>query len=190
MVGTTDEGALVDTSSVSHNSALLPLPVEDAFDLLCDATRYPHWLVGAQAITRVDAAWPAVGSRFEHRIGAGPFALPGSTTVRELQPPHKLALGAGMGVLGEAFVRFELRPAANGDETIVELVEVPRKGVAAAAARALGPLLRKALWGRNALSLGHLVELVERERRSPGGDDAHGGDDDLGPEAPGGGSAG
>jgi uncharacterized protein YndB with AHSA1/START domain len=144
----------------SQNSVALPTSIDEAFELICDPTRYPTWLVGAKAIRRVDPTWPKAGSKFEHRIGAGPLVLAGSTTVREIRPPVLLVLAAGMGPLGEALVRFELEPA--GAETHVRMVEAPRKGPAGVAARVLGPLVRWTVWGRNAVSLEHLRHLVQQ----------------------------
>ena len=144
--------------SSSTNSVVLELSSDAAFRLVCDPTLYPRWLVGAQEIRRIDADWPAAGSKFAHRIGIGPLAIPGSTTVRQLDAPRVLELAAGMGVLGESKVRFELVPTKDGTE--VRIVETPRKGLAALASKLLTPLVRGALWGRNQASLEELGRVA------------------------------
>ena len=143
----------------SSNSVVLSMSPDDAFRLVCDPALYPQWLVGAQTIRRIDPDWPAVGSTFEHRIGIGPAAIPGSTTVRRIEAPGLLELAAGMGLLGESTVVFELRPVAGGTE--VRIVETPKKGLASLASKIMSPLVRGALWGRNQASLAELEKLAK-----------------------------
>lgn len=50
-----------------------------------------------------------------------------------IEAPYVLERAAGMGLLGESTVRFELHLAAGG--TQVSIIETPRKGLAAFAAR-------------------------------------------------------
>ena len=61
-----------------------------SFKLVCDPALYPQWLVGAKSIRHIDAGWPAVDTKFHHRIGIGLLAIPGSTTVRQIDAPHVL----------------------------------------------------------------------------------------------------
>lgn len=138
----------------------------DVFAHLCDAVEYPRWLIGAQRVVHVDEGWPAVGTRFHHRIGIGPARVAGSTTVRVLDPDRRLVLGAGMGPFGEALVDFELR-ATSGGGTELTIAEAPERGPARWVARALGPLVALAVWGRNGVSLAELRDLVEREAPGP-----------------------
>jgi uncharacterized protein YndB with AHSA1/START domain len=145
--------------AVSHNALPINASPEAVFDVLTDPTTYPEWLVGAQRIDHVQDDWPAPGSKFFHRIGAGPAVVLGSTTVRSLEAPHRLDLAAGMGPLGEAAVWFRIEPTDDG--CIVSIEEVPRRGLARAAWRIGTPLVIASLWGRNALSLQSLAELVE-----------------------------
>jgi uncharacterized protein YndB with AHSA1/START domain len=144
--------------SASTNRVVLALPRDVAFAVICDAAQYPRWLVGAHTIRQVDHDWPAVGQRFTHRIGVGAMSVPGTTTVRRIDPPRLLELGAGMGVLGEATVRFELTPVADGTE--VRMLESPSRGLARIAHRLLSPVVRVALWGRNQVSLVELKEIA------------------------------
>ncbi len=147
----------------SHNSQRIDAPVGRVFEQLLDATSYPDWLVGAQAITEVDDSWPSVGSSFHHRIGVGPLRIPGSTTIAALEPDRTLVLRAGMGPLGEAEVRFALEP--DGDGTVIEMDEVPSKGVVRATDRVTGALVPMMLWGRNHISMDQFVELTEQRGR-------------------------
>lgn len=133
----------------------------DVFAQLCDAPEYPRWLIGAQRVVHVDDDWPAVGSRFHHRIGVGPFRVAGSTTIRVLEPDRRLVLGAGMGPFGEALVDFELTPEGEGS-TQLAVAEAPERGLARWVARVAGPLIALAVWGRNGVSLAELRNLVER----------------------------
>ncbi len=148
----------------SHNSLRIASPVPVVFELLLDASCYPEWLVGAQSVPEVDDAWPAVGSSFHHRIGVGPLQLPGSTTIAALDPDRTLVLRAGMGPLGEAEVRFVLEP--DGDTTVLQMDELPSKGIVRIVDRATGPLVPMMLWGRNNVSMDQFVELAENGRRS------------------------
>jgi uncharacterized protein YndB with AHSA1/START domain len=138
----------------------IPASPEEIFAVLVDPTTYPDWLVGAQRIRAVDEDWPAVGSSFQHTIGWGPWRLQGSTSVRRCAPSKELVLGAGMGPLGEASVRFLVTRSGGG--TVVELQELPARGLARLADRVLGPVVGVGLWGRNAASLDALSALVAR----------------------------
>lgn len=142
----------------SNNSAIIDLPVGETFDLVCDPRTYPHWLVGAQEIVDVDDDWPRVGAAFRHRIGVGPIRIPGSTTVRAVDSPHHLALGAGMGPLGEARVDFRLAAVPGGTEVTIE--EQPSGGLARLGWFIYRPIVFGLLWGRNELSLHALAELA------------------------------
>ena len=139
-------------------------PPAAVFAALLDATSYPSWLVGARRIRSVDPSWPMVGAAFQHVIGGGPIAVPGSTTIMALREPHELVLSAGMGILGRAVVRFVLEPRGpNGDSTLVSMYETAAEGPARWAWVGVRPLALLALFGRNALSLAHLRDLVEAQ---------------------------
>ena len=143
----------------STNSTVIELPIDEVFALVTDVSSYPEWLVGAQEIRHVDADWPAVGTSFVHRIGFGPVRVPGSTTVREVERPSCFVLSAGMGPLGEATVRFELRTVGAGTE--VTVLEQPAAGLARLGWKLVRPLVFSLLWGRNELSLSKLSHLAE-----------------------------
>jgi uncharacterized protein YndB with AHSA1/START domain len=147
----------------SHNQIEIDAPPRTVFDVLADPRTYPEWLVGAQVITSVDDSWPACGAQFHHRVGLGPVRVAGSTTVRALESPQMLELGAGMGPFGEASVRFVVTATSTGSS--VEIEELPRKGIARGAWRVMSPVTNLALWGRNAASLAQLKDVVERGTR-------------------------
>lgn len=137
---------------------LIEASPEAVFSVLVDPTTYPQWLVGARTIRRVDPDWPRVGSSFQHTIGWGPPRIPGSTSVRRCRAPDELILSAGMGPLGEASVRFELERTADG--TIVRIEELPARGAVRVMWRLARPVVTAGLWGRNAVSLGSLADIV------------------------------
>lgn len=144
----------------SSNTIVIDRPVATVFELICDPTTYPDWLVGAQEIRHIDGDWPAVGASFEHRIGVGPLRIPGSTTVAAFDAPHRFTLSAGMGPLGEARVDFELT-AVDGTSTEVTIVEAPSGGLAKLGWFVYRPVVFGLLWGRNAVSLNALAVLAE-----------------------------
>ena len=140
------------------SSVVIAAPPDQVFAILMDPSTYPDWLVGARRIREVDPDWPAVGSRFHHRIGFGPLQVPGSTSVRRCDRPQELALGAGMGPLGEASVRFRLTATPGG--TRVEVTEEPSRGAVRLAWRRCRRTVGAVLWGRNAVSLAALDRAV------------------------------
>lgn len=144
----------------TENSVVIESDRERVFAVLLDPRTYPDWLVGAQSIRSVDARWPATGAKFHHRIGVGPLAVPGSTSVRRVEHGELLELGAGMGVLGEAVVTFRLRATSEGTEVTVQ--EEPDHGPVRVAWSIASPVMRFGLWGRNAVSLSSLRASVLR----------------------------
>ena len=144
----------------SRSEVQIDCTAAEVFAVLCDPSTFPEWLVGAQRTVHVDDNWPEVGSSFRHRIGCGPLRVPGSTTVRRVEPEGLLELAAGMGPLGEAVVTFRLTEREG--KTIVTIHEGPTRGIAAIAHRMARPLIELALWGRNQASLETLKGIVER----------------------------
>lgn len=153
-----------DPDSSSRASEVIEASPRQVFSVLVDPTTYPRWLVGARRVRSVDGNWPEVGSSFHHSIGLGPARVAGSTSVRRCREPEELVLGAGMGPLGEASVRFELVPTSAG--TLVRLEEEPARGAVRGVWRLARPLVKLGLWGRNAASLEALARVV-REQVEP-----------------------
>lgn len=152
---------MVDESPMVDESIEIAAPVSRVFDALGDARTYPHWLVGAKRIRRVDDEWPSQDSSFHHTVGAGPVTVKDRTTVVEYERPHLLRLRAGVGPLGSAFVRFVLEDL-GAHRTRVVFSEEPEGGVLRFAWGTVGrPLMRLGIWGRNAVSLANLKQYVE-----------------------------
>jgi uncharacterized protein YndB with AHSA1/START domain len=150
----------------------------EVFDALADARTYPKWLVGAKRIRRVEQDWPVEGSSFHHTVGAGPIVINDRTTIVSFQRPHELRLRAGVGPLGQAFVRFSV-DEVQATRSKVTFDEEPASGLLKLAWTTLGrPLMRLGIWGRNAVSLDQLRAYVESggtgAPETAGGDDAGG----------------
>jgi uncharacterized protein YndB with AHSA1/START domain len=147
------------------------LPIDEVFDAVSDPTTYPHWLVGAREIRSVEAAWPAPGTCFHHRVGlAGPLTVADSTEVVEVEAPRRLVLDARARPFGRARVRFDLaeEPDAGGDViTRVSIHEVP-----AGALAPLTPLLDPPTAARNRVSLNALVAYLNQPDARRGSPDS------------------
>jgi uncharacterized protein YndB with AHSA1/START domain len=137
-------------------------PPEAVFAVLADPWRYADWVVGAKRVRDVDATWPAVGSRFHHRVGIGPLTLDDSTVVEEIDPPRRLVLRARARPAGVARVSLELLATGDGG-TDVEMGEVPISGLAR---RFHNPLLDALVVLRNRRSLARLGELARTGSRT------------------------
>lgn len=132
---------------------------EDVFDRLIDPRTYPAWLAGAQRIRAVDPDWPAVGSRFHHRVGWGPLHLDDSTAVVRVDRPNELTLRASVGPLGKVLVRFRLH---GSRPTVVVFDEAPERGLVRVLGTTIGRMALKAgIWGRNTVSLQQLRDDIE-----------------------------
>lgn len=131
-------------------------PPEDVFAVLADPWRFADWVVGAKCIRAVDDNWPALGSRFHHRFGAGRFTIDDSTVLEEIEAPHHLVLRARARPTGVARVRLDLAGTADGG-TDVEMEECPVSGFAR---RIDNPVLEGLVILRNRRSLRRLAGLV------------------------------
>ena len=141
---------------MARNQRLMPVSPERVFSVLADPESYGHWVVGSDTIRDADPTWPAVGSRFHHRVGVGPLKVNDHTEVLEADAPRRLVLHAkARPVFGTAVVVLELERRGGG--TLVTMVEDP------------GDRLTKLVfWGpahllvrlRNAESLRRLEELA------------------------------
>jgi uncharacterized protein YndB with AHSA1/START domain len=67
---------------------------EDVFAVLSDPDSYGHWVVGSDTIRDADGHFPALGSRFHHRVGAGLLKTNDHTEVVDVDPPFLLELQA------------------------------------------------------------------------------------------------
>lgn len=141
---------------MARNQRLMPVSPERVFAVLSDPSSYGRWVVGSDTVRDADDAWPAVGSRFHHRVGVGPLKINDHTEVLESDPPRRLVLHAkARPLFGTARVELDLERRGGG--TLVTMVE-----------DAGDPLTKLVFWGlthvlvrgRNAESLRRLEELA------------------------------
>ena len=136
-------------------------PVEEVWDALVDVRTYPHWLIGARRIRRIDDGWPAPGTAFHHEVGiGGPLTIRDRTRSEIVEPGRRLQLDVRARPLLRADVTFELTPTAEGTE--VSLEEHPTGWH-----RLLAPLLAPLVMARNQASLGKLSERVAERTDRP-----------------------
>jgi uncharacterized protein YndB with AHSA1/START domain len=106
---------------MARNERLIPASPERVFDVLADPEAYAYWVVGSDVIRDADPDWPAVGSRFHHRVGVGPFKVNDHTEVVDVEPARRLVLRAKARPLGTAKVTMDLERRGAG--TLVTMVE-------------------------------------------------------------------
>ena len=137
---------------------------DDVFNTLTTPETYPHWLVGARDIRAVDPGWPAVGTRFHHRVGlVGPLKVSDYSKVLEITAPRHLVLDVRARPFGRARATFDLIETAAG--CTVRLHETPTGSAAL-----LKPLIDPLLTHRNRRSLENLEDFLRqgRSHRSSG----------------------
>lgn len=139
-------------------------PPDAVFAVLADGWRYADWVVGAKTIRHVDDAWPAVGSRFHHKVGVGPLEIRDSSVCEAIDPGHAISLRVKAFPAGSARVRIVLEPTEDGGTEIV-MEERPLEGFAR---RFDNPLQRAALRLRNVESLRRLAREAEKGVRQRG----------------------
>jgi uncharacterized protein YndB with AHSA1/START domain len=137
------------------------VPGGDVFAVLVDPMSYPHWLIGTEAIRDVDDSWPAPGTRFHHRVGVGPFAIPDHTEVMAMEQSRLLQLRVWARPLITAIVTF--RVLGEGTRCVVTMEEEPAR-------RALGnlvrPIMDPVIHVRNHRSLRRLDAVVAERQRT------------------------
>jgi uncharacterized protein YndB with AHSA1/START domain len=141
---------------VATNRTTIATPPERVFAVLLDPENYADWVVGSDVIRDVDANWPAVGSRFHHRVGTGPLKVKDHTEVVEIAPPAKLVLHARARPLGTAMVTLLLTPTAGG--TTVTIRETAGDALSHLA---INPLTDWLVHLRNRESLRRLKRIAE-----------------------------
>jgi uncharacterized protein YndB with AHSA1/START domain len=145
---------------MARTQRLMPVSPERVFSVLSDPSSYGHWVVGSDVVRDADAEWPAVGSRFHHRVGFGPVKVNDHTEVVESDPSRRLVLLAkARPLFGTARVELDLERRGGG--TLVTMVEHGgdplTKLVIDGPARPLTHLLIRR---RNDVSLRRLEELA------------------------------
>jgi uncharacterized protein YndB with AHSA1/START domain len=144
---------------MARNERLIDAPPERVFAVLADPDAYGYWVVGSDTIRDADAAWPAVGTRFHHRVGFGPIKVNDHTEVLAVDPPRLLQLRAKARPLGTAHVTMELE--RRGDATLVTMIEDAGDPLTKLV---FNPLTHLLVRGRNVESLRRLEELATAER--------------------------
>ncbi len=135
-------------------------PVGAVYDSLLDAWTYGIWVKGAKNIRKVEASWPAPGSKFHHSSGIGPVMTRDETRMIRHEPDLLVELNMQLWPAGEGVVRLELTPA--GDQTRVTMHEEFTKGPLAV----LDNIVQQvALKVRNNWSLRKLKDIVEQRHR-------------------------
>ncbi len=141
---------------MARNNTLIAVSPDELFEVLSNPMVYGDWVVGSHSIRDADEAWPAVGSRFYHRVGAGPFTVNDHTEVVEVERPRRLVLHARARPLGTAKVELQLDPHEGG--TRVTMIEsagdlLSRVGI--------NPLTDPLVHIRNRISLRRLRRIAQ-----------------------------
>src|SRR3954467_2859735 len=140
---------------MARNERLIPASPERVFAVLSDPRAYGEWVVGSDVVRDADDTWPEVGSRFHHRVAAGPLKVDDHTEVLAMEPARRLQLHAKARPLGTAKVTLDLERRGGG--TLVTMVEDPGDVVT----RLLfNPLTHLLVRRRNAESLRRLERLA------------------------------
>jgi NAD(P)-dependent dehydrogenase (short-subunit alcohol dehydrogenase family)/uncharacterized protein YndB with AHSA1/START domain len=142
---------------MARNRVHIHADPEQVFAFLSDPNCYPQWVVGAAGIRDYDEEFPAVGSRFHHKVGSWPVGVKDYTEVTEIDPPNRIVLKAKARPLGTATIALDLRESAGGTE--VRMEEVPGDRLTSLVVG--NPVADTALRVRNAEALMRLKRLVE-----------------------------
>lgn len=129
---------------------------ERVFAVLADPAAYADWVVGSDTIRDADPNWPAVGSRFHHRVGVGPIKVDDHTEVVEVDPPRRFVIHARARPLGTALVTLLLEPRDGG--TFVTMRETAGDTLSRLG---INPLTDWLVHLRNVKSLGRLKRIAE-----------------------------
>lgn len=141
---------------MTRTETFIDAPPERVFDVLADPDAYAHWVVGSDTIRDADHDFPAVGSKFHHRVGVGPLKVNDHTEVLDAYPPYRLELKANARPLGTFKVIMLLQP--RGEGTHVTMIE---EGGDPVTRLLFTPVTQLVVRGRNDESLRRLKELAE-----------------------------
>ena len=143
---------------MSSTERVMNTTADNVGAVLTDGWNYADWVVGAVHIRSVDAAWPSIGSRIHHRVGAWPLIINDATEVVSYKPNHHLELQARMWPLGEARINVSWTPIGP-DSCRVRMDEQFVNGPALALRNFLADAL---LHQRNKESLERLESLTQK----------------------------
>jgi hypothetical protein len=142
---------------VARNEITVESSPADVWDILADGRNYGWWVVGSKEIRDVEPGFPAVGTKFHHKVGWGPLQVADHTQVLESEPRRHLKLKAKARPLGTAHVVLELSEQQPG-RTRVEMTEYAGDRLTALVFNRLtDPLVH----ARNARALQRLKQLAE-----------------------------
>ncbi|HSM65630.1 MAG TPA: SRPBCC family protein [Ilumatobacteraceae bacterium] len=144
---------------MAHTCREFPVPPAAVWDLLIDPYTYPEWLVGTAEIRDVDDDWPAVGSRFRHRVGIGPLTIPDHSEVLHIEPRRELRLAVRARPFVSAVATFRL----VGDRT-VSMLSLQEEPTVRTVGNLVRPVIDPSIHLRNHRSLRRLGDLIERNR--------------------------
>ncbi|WP_134772953.1 SRPBCC family protein [Ornithinimicrobium flavum] len=145
---------------MSVNTRSIAAPPEAVFDVLANGWLFPSWVVGASRMRDVDDAWPSVGAKLHHSVGAWPALIDDSTSILEWDPPRRAVLQARIWPMGEATVTLQVEP--QGEGSLVTLLEEPSSGPMAMLP---GPMADVPIYVRNTETLRRLAYLAEGHAR-------------------------
>jgi uncharacterized protein YndB with AHSA1/START domain len=140
---------------MARNERLIAASPERIFSVLSDPDSYGHWVVGSDTIRDADEGWPAVGTRFHHRVGWGPLKVNDHTEVLAVDAPNRLQLKAKARPLGTATVTLTLERRGAG--TLVTMIEDAGDPLTRLV---FNPLTHLLVRGRNNESLRRLEQLA------------------------------
>src|SRR5687767_14824059 len=84
--------------SPSEVHLTIPGAPEQVYDVIADPETYPSWLAGAQRIRRVDPAFPAPGTTFDHEVGPSEeMTVADDTAALQARRPERLDLEVHVG---------------------------------------------------------------------------------------------
>jgi uncharacterized protein YndB with AHSA1/START domain len=142
---------------MSTNELTIRATPERVWEVLADGWLYPLWVVGAARMRRVDAGWPAEGTRIHHSVGLWPLLINDHTEVLEVTPGEFLRLRARAWPIGAAEIAISLTP--NGEHTDVRLDEEVTSGPGILVPPPIEGLSLKL---RNSEALQRLANIAER----------------------------
>ena len=133
-------------------------PAQQVVAVLTDGWSYAAWVVGASRIRSVDPRWPAPGSTIHHSAGAWPLVINDKTVSRSWDGSGRMEMQARGWPLGEARIRIEVLPDADGAGCTVRMTEDAVKGPGTLVPK---PLRDVVLVPRNVETLKRLALLSE-----------------------------
>jgi uncharacterized protein YndB with AHSA1/START domain len=140
---------------VAHNVIEIDAPPERVWEVLSDPSCYPRWVVGARDFRDADPEFPAIGSKFHHRVGVGPLTVADHTEVVDVNPPWRIELKARARPLGAADIVLQVEPSGSGSR--MTMIEDPSDPITRLLA-----VVQLLLRARNARALQRFKEIAER----------------------------